>query len=80
VPAAGYLTKPFEENDLRIAIEVGLYRAKLKKERETLIKELQEAVENQDADRPGSYLCPVQENSRRSGILADSETVHSGAF
>lgn len=41
---AGYLTKPFEENDLRIAIEVGLYRAKLEKERETLIKELQEAM------------------------------------
>jgi hypothetical protein len=63
VPEAGYLAKPFEENDLRIAIEVGLYRAKLEKERETLIKELQEAVENQDADRHGSYLCPVQENS-----------------
>ena len=41
---AGYLTKPFEENDLRIAIEVGLYRSKLEKERETLIKELQEAM------------------------------------
>ena len=40
----GYLTKPFEENDLRIAIEVGLYRAKLESERETLIKELQEAI------------------------------------
>jgi CheY-like chemotaxis protein len=40
----GYLTKPFEENDLRIAIEVGLYRAKLESEREALIKELQEAI------------------------------------
>jgi len=29
---------------LRIAIEVGLYRAKLEKERETLIKELQESM------------------------------------
>jgi CheY-like chemotaxis protein len=41
---AGYLTKPFEENDLRIAIEVGLYRAKLENQREELIKELQEAM------------------------------------
>ncbi|MGP8081221.1 MAG: response regulator [Dehalococcoidales bacterium] len=41
---AGYITKPFEENDLRIAIEVGLYRAKLETEREALIKELQEAM------------------------------------
>jgi CheY-like chemotaxis protein len=41
---AGYLTKPFEENDLRIAIEVGLYRAKLENQREALIKELQEAM------------------------------------
>jgi CheY-like chemotaxis protein len=40
----GYLTKPFEEADLRIAIEVGLYRAKLESEREALIKELQEAL------------------------------------
>jgi CheY-like chemotaxis protein len=41
---AGYLTKPFEENDLRIAIEVGLYRARLEKEREKLLRELQEAM------------------------------------
>ncbi|MFY9814389.1 MAG: response regulator [Dehalococcoidales bacterium] len=41
---AGYLTKPFEENDLRIAIEVGLYRARLEKEREKLLRELQEAL------------------------------------
>jgi CheY-like chemotaxis protein len=40
----GYLTKPFEETDLRIAIEVGLYRAKLESEREALINELQEAL------------------------------------
>ena len=40
----GYLTKPFEETDLRIAIEVSLYRAKLESEREALIKELQEAL------------------------------------
>jgi CheY-like chemotaxis protein len=40
----GYLTKPFEETDLRIAIEVGIYRAKLESEREALIKELQEAL------------------------------------
>jgi CheY-like chemotaxis protein len=40
----GYLTKPFEETDLRIAIEVGLYRSKLESEKEALIKELQEAL------------------------------------
>jgi CheY-like chemotaxis protein len=41
---SGYLTKPFEENDLRIAIEVGLYRAKQEAEREALIKQLQSAL------------------------------------
>jgi two-component system, response regulator PdtaR len=40
----GYLTKPFEETDLRIAVEVGLYRAKLESEREVLIRELREAL------------------------------------
>lgn len=40
----GYLSKPFEETDLKIAIEVGLYRARLESEREALIKELQEAL------------------------------------
>ena len=41
---AGYITKPFEENDLRIADEVGLYRANLENQREVLIKDLQEAM------------------------------------
>jgi CheY-like chemotaxis protein len=41
---AGYITKPFEENDLRIAVEVGLYRANLENQREVLIKDLQEAM------------------------------------
>ncbi len=41
---AGYLTKPFDDNDLRIAIEVGLYRARLEKEREKLLRDLQEAM------------------------------------
>jgi CheY-like chemotaxis protein len=41
---AGYITKPFEENDLRIAVEVGLYRARLENQREVLIKDLQEAM------------------------------------
>jgi CheY-like chemotaxis protein len=41
---SGYLTKPFEENDLRIAIEVGLYRAKQEAERDELIKQLQSAL------------------------------------
>ena len=44
IAPCGYLTKPFEENDLRIAIEVGLYRVKLESERESLIKELQDAL------------------------------------
>ncbi len=40
----GYITKPFEETDLRVAIEIGLYKAKLEAERERLITELQEAL------------------------------------
>lgn len=40
----GYITKPFEEIDLRVAIEIGLYKAKLEAERERLITELQEAL------------------------------------
>ena len=39
-----YLTKPFEEIDLKIAIEIGLYRAKLESEREVLIKDLGKAL------------------------------------
>lgn len=40
----GYITKPFEDTDLRVAVEIGLYKAKLEAEREQLITELQEAL------------------------------------
>lgn len=40
----GYITKPFEEVDLRVAVEIGLYKAKMEAEREMLITELQEAL------------------------------------
>ncbi len=40
----GYITKPFEETDLKVAVEIGLYKAKLEAERERLIVELQEAL------------------------------------
>lgn len=39
-----YLIKPFEEIDLKIAIEIGLYRAKLESEREVLVKDLGKAL------------------------------------
>jgi len=39
----GYLIKPVKERDLKITIEMALYAAKMHKEREKLIKELQEA-------------------------------------
>jgi len=40
----GYIMKPFEETDLRVAIEIGLHEAKMEAEREQLIAELQEAL------------------------------------
>jgi len=40
----GYITKPFEDTDLRVAVEIGLYKARLEAEREQLITELQEAL------------------------------------
>ena len=40
----GYLTKPFEDTDLRIAVEIALYKAAMEAERERLIVELQDAL------------------------------------
>jgi CheY-like chemotaxis protein len=40
----GYITKPFQDTDLRVAVEIGLYKAKMDAERERLITELQEAL------------------------------------
>ncbi len=40
----GYLTKPFNENDLRITVEMALFKAKFEKERVDLIQKLQEAL------------------------------------
>lgn len=42
----GYLTKPFNENDLRAAVEMALYKAGMEKERRELTKKLQDALDN----------------------------------
>lgn len=39
-----YLTKPFEEIDLKIAVELGIYRARVESEKEALIKDLRKAL------------------------------------
>lgn len=41
----GYLLKPFRDQELHAGIEIALYKAKMEKERERLLKELQEAHE-----------------------------------
>lgn len=40
----GYLLKPFEERELQITIEMGLYKHKMEQEREQLVRDLQEAL------------------------------------
>ena len=40
----GYLLKPFEERELQITIEMGLYKHKMEQEREELVKRLQDAL------------------------------------
>jgi len=40
----GYITKPFEERQLTITIEMALYKYKIDKEKEQLILELQDAL------------------------------------
>lgn len=42
----GYLTKPFNENDLRAAVDIALYKARMEAERRELSRKLQEALEN----------------------------------
>ncbi len=40
----GYIMKPFQNTDLRVGVEIAIYKAKLEAEREQLISELQEAL------------------------------------
>lgn len=40
----GYITKPFQDTDLRVAVEIAIYKAKMEAEREQLIAELQDAL------------------------------------
>jgi len=40
----GYIMKPFTEMDLKVAVEIGLYKAEVEAEREQLITDLQEAL------------------------------------
>lgn len=40
----GYILKPFEERELQIAIEMGIYKHRMEQEREQLVQELQEAL------------------------------------
>jgi len=41
----GYITKPFEERQLTITIEMALYKARMDREKEELIIELREALD-----------------------------------
>jgi two-component system, response regulator PdtaR len=41
----GYVLKPFEDRSLRIAIEMALYKHRVEREREEMIRRLQEALE-----------------------------------
>ena len=41
----GYITKPFEERQLTITIEMALYKARMDREKEQLIAELREALD-----------------------------------
>lgn len=40
----GYLLKPYQERDLRIAMEIALYKARMEREREELIRQLEQAL------------------------------------
>ncbi len=40
----GYIVKPFVNEDLKIAIEIALYKHRVEKERKKLIEELQDAL------------------------------------
>ena len=40
----GYIVKPFDQADLKVAVEIALYMAKMEAEREQLMTELQEAL------------------------------------
>jgi CheY-like chemotaxis protein len=40
----GYIMKPFRERDLHIAIQFGLYKAKMEAERNILVRQLQDAL------------------------------------
>ena len=42
----GYIVKPFRERDLQIAIEFALYKGRMEGERNLLIHQLQDALEN----------------------------------
>jgi CheY-like chemotaxis protein len=41
----GYITKPIEKNDLRVTLEMAFYKAEMEAERRTLMRKLQEAMD-----------------------------------
>jgi CheY-like chemotaxis protein len=52
----GYITKPFEDTDLRVTMEISLYKAKAEKERKELNLRLQKAL---DEIKTLSGLIPI---------------------
>ncbi len=42
----GYLNKPFEDRELQIVIEIALYKRKMEKEQQKLIKDLRQALDD----------------------------------
>lgn len=54
---AGYILKPFEDRELRIVIEIALYKHRAECERETLIRQLEEALVQVKALRGMLPIC-----------------------
>ena len=60
----GYMLKPVENRELHSTIEMALYKAKMDKERERLIKELEEALAEVKTLRGFLPICSNCKNVR----------------
>lgn len=67
-----YLSKPFEEIDLKIAIELGLYRQKMESEREALNKELQKALNEIETLRGIIPICACCKKIRNDADIIEA--------
>ena len=76
----GYITKPFDEQQLCISIEIAICKHQMEKEKEVLIRELQHSLEEKKRYAASCRYVPTAKKSGTTRDTGNSSMSISGAI